>query len=430
MSAPTDALRERAAAAFEATGWPSRRQETWKDTPVKLLAAFGAGSAPAPDAVAIAAARAVLDAAGPEPGTAARVVVVDGHPVAALSAMPGRDADAPEGLAIYTSAEQAAAGVGGRLGEVLGGVVSQAQASVAAINGLHAGPVVTVHVDKRFGRLGAIEIVHVATAAGVGSHPRTVLLLDRHAEATVIERWLGAGAAATWSNAVTEVSLADGATLKHTVLAEEPDDALHVGTIGVRVGRDASYRSCVMSMSGRVARTELTVTLAEAGASCQLDGLYLGADQRVLDHVTTIDHAASDTSSLETYKGIVGGHAKGAFVGRVLIREGARRCETHQLNKNLLLTETAEVQTRPQLEIDNDDVIATHGSTVGQLDAQAVFYLRSRGIPEAQARGLLTSAFAQEIVDRLPTEALVTRLGSLVDRALGGGEDSALRATS
>ncbi|MCB9727848.1 MAG: Fe-S cluster assembly protein SufD [Deltaproteobacteria bacterium] len=406
-----DWLRERRGegrARFEALGWPTRADEAWRYVKMRELVRWGEASAPPPDAAAVE--RAMARAGTALDGVAARVVMVDGVVRAEATT---RDGSAPE-VSVLPLGE-ALSVVGDHLRSSLGRIASLTGDGVAALALAELGDALVVHVPRGAALSGALEIVHVATGGEAGLRfPRVFVAVDATGELTLIERFIGVPEEAGFTAATTEILVGGDATVRHVRLVDLPEAALHNGHVGVRVGRGGSFTSYVLSLGGRLGRTELTVDLAEPGASCQLDGLYVASGDSHFDHATTIAHTSPHTTSGETYKGVIGDAATGTFFGRVLIREGAVKSDTRQLNHNLLLSTEARVHTRPQLEIDNDDVKAAHGSTVGQLDEMAVFYLRSRGIDERSARGLLTWAFAEEMVVRLPVPALVRELGRVL----------------
>ena len=198
----------------------------------------------------------------------------------------------------------------------------------------------------------------------------------------------------------------------------------------MRLDRNARFDSHVFSIGNGLSRSELEVRLAEPGAETNLRGLFIGRDRGHTDHFTTVDHAAPECTSDEEYRGVLGDHAKGVFRGRVIIRPGAQKSDTRQSNPNLLLSDHASIDTKPQLEIYADDIRASHGSTIGQLDSDALFYLQTRGIGAADARLLLTSAFAHGIVDRIVDENLRRIAASGVDAALQGLERNNLETNA
>lgn len=229
-------------------------------------------------------------------------------------------------------------------------------------------------------------------------HPRSRIRLGAGAEAVVVESYAGATEANYWSNAVTAIELAPGARLTHVRLIEEGAGATHTGLTSVQMDRDSSYNLLDLSLTGRVCRHELHLRLAGEGAACRLDGLILADGRRHGDHHLSVEHAVPRTVSRTCYRGIASGRGRGIFDARVLIRPGADGSDARQDSRNLLISPHAEIDAKPQLEIYADQVQASHGATVGRLSDEALFYLRARGIERNDARRLLLTAFAGEVL--------------------------------
>ena len=234
-------------------------------------------------------------------------------------------------------------------------------------------------------------------------HPRTLLLIAPGAQCTIVETYKGAGH--YFTNAVTEIVIGEGAVVDHYKIQRESPDAYHIATMQVALGRSASFTTHNISLGGVLVRNDIGVTLAE-GAEATVNGLYLVNSNEHVDNHTVIDHAKPHGTSHELYKGILDGHASAVFNGRIIVRKDAQKTDSKQTNKNLVLSDDAVIDTKPELQILADDVRCTHGATIGQLDAESLFYLQSRGIGRAQARTLLTQAFAQDIIDRIKVTAL------------------------
>ncbi len=245
------------------------------------------------------------------------------------------------------------------------------------------------------------------------THPRILVLAGERSEASVVEIYQSG--ARTFTNAVTEISLAPGAIVDYTKLQEESDEARHVHALAVRQARGSRFTSQDIALGGALARTEITTVLAGEGAECALNGLFVGRGRQHLDTRTVIDHATPHTTSRELYKGIMDGASRGVFHGTIVVRPDAQKTDAVQTNKNLLLSRESLVNSTPALEIFADDVKCKHGSTTGQLDAAALFYLRSRGIGEADARALLTWAFAADVAEKIRVPVIRQR----VERELG-----------
>jgi Fe-S cluster assembly protein SufD len=237
----------------------------------------------------------------------------------------------------------------------------------------------------------------------VAVHPRTLILVGANAQCAIIERYQGAGAYLT--NAVTEIVAGEGAVVDHYKIQTESLEAFHVGSMFATLGRSANFTTTSIALGGGLVRNDVTATLAE-GTEATLNGLYVAGGSQHVDNHTTIDHAKPHGSSRELYKGILDGKAHAVFNGRILVRQDAQKTDSKQTNKNLVLSDDATIDTKPELQIFADDVRCTHGATIGQLDAESLFYLQSRGIGRSDARRLLTYAFAQDVVDRIKLPSL------------------------
>ncbi|MEO8378797.1 MAG: Fe-S cluster assembly protein SufD [Acidobacteriota bacterium] len=259
---------------------------------------------------------------------------------------------------------------------------------------------------------GFIHLLFIGRGDGVWSHPRNVISVGSNAQVTLVETYVSTGN--TFTNAVTEIEAADGAVVDHTKVQCESREAFHMGNIYIRQERGANVTSRSIAIGGAIARTETHVALSGEGASVSLDGLFVGTGTQHLDSLTSVDHIKPHCDSTQLYKGILDQQSRGIFDGRIIVRPDAQKTQSRQENRNLLLSETAIVDSKPNLEIHNDDVKCSHGSTIGQIDQEALFYLRSRGIAEDDARNLLVLAFAGEIVDRIRVEPV----RELVNRAL------------
>ncbi|MFY9726405.1 MAG: Fe-S cluster assembly protein SufD [Bryobacteraceae bacterium] len=261
-----------------------------------------------------------------------------------------------------------------------------------------------------------IEISYEASAdvtrdpketAPVAIHPRTLIVVAPRAQCTIVETYKGDGN--YFTNAVTEIVAGEGAVVDHYKIQRESPEAFHVATMQVALGRSANFTTHNISLGGALVRNDIGVTLSE-GAEATVNGLYLVNGTEHVDNHTVIDHAKPHGTSHELYKGILDGHASAVFNGRIIVRKDAQKTDSKQTNKNLVLSDDAVIDTKPELQIFADDVRCTHGATIGQLDAESLFYLQSRGIGKAQARSLLTRAFAQDIIDRIKVPELRSQL--------------------
>jgi Fe-S cluster assembly protein SufD len=247
-----------------------------------------------------------------------------------------------------------------------------------------------------------IEITYEGTDGGV-SHPRVLILVNANAQCTILETYKGAGA--YFHNAVTEIVVGDRAVVDHYKVQQESVQAFHIATLHATLGRSASFSSHSISLGGALVRNDANATLSE-GSEATLNGLYIVNGTQHIDNHTMIDHAMPHGTSHELYKGILDGKAHAVFNGKIIVRKDAQKTDSKQTNKNLVLSDDAVVDTKPELQIFADDVRCTHGATIGQLDSEALFYLQSRGIGKGEARSLLTYAFAQDVVDRIKVQSL------------------------
>jgi Fe-S cluster assembly protein SufD len=225
---------------------------------------------------------------------------------------------------------------------------------------------------------------------------------------------------AHFTNAISEVEVGANAHVELTLVQRENDDTFHASNTAVRLARDARFTSRVITLGGRLTRNDLAVLLAGEGAECALDGLYLGTGERVVDNHSLVDHAVPHGTSRQIYKGVLAGSSQGVFRGRVIVRPGAQKTNASQSNPNLLLADGAEIDSKPQLEIYADDVKCSHGTAIGRLDENALFYLRSRGLDEREARALLTQGFAAQVLNALPSEALRDALSAEFAQRISG----------
>jgi Fe-S cluster assembly protein SufD len=257
-----------------------------------------------------------------------------------------------------------------------------------------------------------IHLIFLATAQeqAVVAHPRTLIVADTNSQARIVESYVGLAEDVYFTNAVTEVVAGEGAVLDHYRLQRESKAAFHIATLQILQGRASNFSSQNIVLGGGLVRNDINAVLDAEGCECTLNGLYLAGGRQLIDNHTRIDHAKPRCASHELYKGILDGSAHGVFNGKIYVHPDAQKTDAKQTNQTLLLSEDATINTKPQLEIFADDVKCTHGATVGQLDAEALFYLRTRGIDHDAARSLLTYAFANDIISRVKIEPLRARL--------------------
>ena len=397
-----DGLREAGIASFERLGFPTTAIEEWRYTNVEPIAAQTFGRANGEARLVSGAdivARSMVDPAAP------RLVFINGvyAPEISQTATLERGVVVTP-LAEFIKGDEAAAA---RLGSIAG----VRREPFVALNTafLDDGALVSIAAGCRTTQ--PIYLVYVSTAANrpVVSHPRTLILLGAGSEARVVESYLGLGGG-YFCNAVSELVGGPDTVVEHYRLQQESDAGFHVGALAANLDRGCHLIAHAVSLSGALVRNNVRVTLDGEGAECVLNGLYLADGKQHIDNFTEIEHVKPRASSSELYKGLLGGSSHGVFNGRIVVHKDAQKTDARQTNKNLLLSADAVVNTKPQLEIYADDVKCSHGSTIGQMDEDALFYLRSRGIGMEEARSLLSFAFASDVVGRMKIPFLRARL--------------------
>ncbi len=397
----TSWLNQRRAAALEranALSVPTIRDEDWRFTDLAPLNRLRV-EPPASAAVLVDA----TPFAVPEAGF--RLTFVDG----AYSQPLSGGGVLPEGVTVSTLAEGLKAHAA--LIEPHLGAHAGFDAQVfTALNTAWLRDGALVHIAKNTVLREPLHLLFVATKKGVATCPRCLIVAESGAECAIIEDYVAATSDAYFTNAVTEIAIAPGARVQHVRLQRESAEAIHIASCAVSLAKDSSYISQSVAFGARLSRYNLDVVHKGEGAAAVIDGLALISGRQLADTHTLMDHAHPNGRCTQLHKTIVGGAAHAVFNGKVLVREGAQLTNSAQQSRNLLLSSTARVDTKPQLEIFADDVKCAHGATVGQLDAEQLFYLKSRGLPDTQARNLLTFAFGAEIVHRIPVKSLVVQL--------------------
>jgi Fe-S cluster assembly protein SufD len=252
------------------------------------------------------------------------------------------------------------------------------------------------------------------------AHPRVLVEAGASSQVSIVESYGGAGLSSYWTNGVTEISAAQNATVHHYKIQRESPESFHLGAMYVHAAKDANVVCYSISFGGSLARNDVNVVLDGEGAGCTLNGLYLSDGSRLVDNHTAIDHAKPHCASREVYKGILADKSRAVFNGKIIVRPDAQKTDAKQTNKALLLSEDAQINTKPQLEIFANDVKCTHGAAIGQMDDDAIFYLRTRGLGEADARQMLIRAFAGDVIGRMPLEALRAQVDAAFVRRLPG----------
>ncbi len=393
--------RRRAIGAFAGLGLPHRRVEEWKYTDLRSLLkeAFApvVGQAPAPAEADLNAALGPLAALD-----AHRIVVSDGAYVAALSG-----GSLPQGLAVRALGE-ALVESPDKIGENLVRMVRSDDA-IEALNTAFAtdGVVVRVADDAQLEK--PILLVFARTSADKGLvTTRNVVSVGKGARATLIEAFvtLPGAASAGQRNAATEIVVGDNAALVHVKVIAETAEAVHLGSITSSIGADANYRAFQLSAGPGLTRNQIFVTFGGEGGKLDCSGTFLATGGEHIDTTLVVDHAVPHCESRELYKGVLDGHARGIFQGKVIVRPDAQKTDGKQMAQALMLSPDAEFDSKPELEIYADDVVCGHGSTSAEIDPDHIFYCKSRGIPEPEARALLIEAFVGEAMDKVEDEAV------------------------
>jgi len=398
--ADTAAQRAAAFERFAALGFPGARDEAWKYTSLRRLEArrFPArGDATAP---------AVL----PAPLAGARIAIVDGQRRPDLSG-----GDLPAGVRLRSLAEAQSDGesVGALLRVALGGGTER----FAALNAALCPDALLLDVAEG-ASTDALEITVGATAAEPGmSHPRLLVRAARGSTSRIVLRHVGDDAE-RFVNSVVDVEVGPDATVHVYRLLEGGARSFHIERIEATIGQRGSFVMHDAQLGAGLARLDLNARLAAPQAAAELTGLFLADGSRHLDTHVRVDHLAVGTRSLQDYRGIAAGRGRAVFNGKAVVHEGAQQSQARQTNRNLLLTPGAEIDTKPELEIYADDVQCNHGATTGQLDAAALFYLRSRGLSETEARSALTRAFAGAVLSRMDHAAFATAVHDSLETSL------------
>lgn len=398
--------RRAGASHFEKVGFPTRRDEAWKYTDMSRLSGleFGQAEDGALDQASFDAFKLDIDAC--------RLVFVDGIFNAELS-----DATMSKGVSV-TPLSQALEGDQYAIHERLGQLTGIEFSAFTALNTALTGEGAVIDIGRGQAVETPIYLLFISrnNTTPVMSHPRILVRCEAESEATLIEHYVGEQGAANLTNAVTEIEMAPASRLSHYKLQEASQSEYHVASLQVDQKRDTNFTSHNLNLGGAVVRNDLISDLNDENATVDLLGLFFGQDRQHIDNHTKVNHNAPRTYSNENYKGILDGRARGVFNGRVYIKRDAQQVLGYQNNANLLLSDRAEIDTKPELEIYADDVQCSHGTTTGQLDENAIFALRARGIDEQMARGLLTLAFANEVMERIRHGELTDR----VERAVAG----------
>ncbi len=405
-------LRSEAQARFDVLGIPKPTDEDWRQTDVRQVSPFAATQA----ARAVVSA-AALDAVPLAAALPCRAVLVNGRFDEALSELT----TVPRGVRVRGLAA-ALAEAGATLEPHLGRAASGESAAFVALNTASFTDGIVVTVDAGVDASIPVHIVHVAcpTATPAAIHPRTLVIAEAGSGLTLVESFVGLRAGTYLTNAVTEIIAKDDARVTHVKIQTETASGWHVASVSGHQAQGARLVSHNISFGAALSRNDIGSRLDGPGAECRLYGLYVVDGAQHVDNHTWLDHAMPHCPSWEMYKGLLGGASRAVFNGRIVVREGAQKTDAKQSNKNLILGDKAVVHTRPQLEIHANDVKCTHGATIGRLDEAALFYLRTRGIGNDDARNVLVRAFAGDLIDIIPVPALRTILSDILHERLAG----------
>ncbi len=391
-------LRDKAAVRFAALGFPTVRDEDWRFTNV----------APIASTEFQVAGNAVVRLSDLEPlpyRTAPyRITMVNGHFSAELSRLHNLPKGVRAGSLAAAASEHSdvVPRYYGQLAEFHG-------RSFVALNTALAGDGAYLYIPEGAIIETPIEILFISAgedASVAMSQARTLIVAGERSQVRVVETYAALRGGTYFTNAVTEVFAGENAIVDHYKVQQEGVEAFHVATMQINAQRSANVSTHSFSLGGKLVRNDVNAVLDGEGAEVTLNGLYLADGDRLVDNHTVIDHAKAHCPSHEIYKGIIGGNARAIFNGKIIVRQDAQKTDAKQTNRALLLSDSASINTKPQLEIFADDVKCTHGATIGQLDEEAIFYLRARGLTHFEARDLLIHAFAGEVIDRVKIEDL------------------------
>lgn len=407
------AARQSAFTRFAEHGFPTRREEEWKYTDVSII---GRRTSLVPNHIP------------PDPSSEAKLlawtlasedihlmVFVNGHYAPSLSMIDRL----PAGVRMASLANML--NDGADLPESLFNRLHE-HTILTALNTAFATDGMVIDLSPGTVLKAPVYLLFIASGHGVAIYPRNIVIAGEGAQASIIEHYMGTLDVHNFTNAVTQLSIGANAEIKHIKLLQEGPAASHIAGIHAEQADDSRFVSHSFALGGRLVRNDITAKLLGRRCYCALNGLYLLDEHQHMDHHTRIDHFATDGVSQECYRGILGGESHGVFNGKLIVHSGANKTDAHQANHNLLCSRQVEIDTKPQLEIFADDVKCTHGATVGQLDDDSLFYLRSRGIDAVLARSVLIYGFANDIIRRVDIPDLRERIEHLVLERLPQGD--------
>lgn len=409
-------IRRSAMARFSELGFPTTHEEDWRFTNVAPIAETSFRLAE--DGHVELTARELerfgfLDLAG------IRLVFVNGRYEPGLSLLQ----PLPDGMKVGSLVHELTTDPG-TLEQHLGRYADYQHDAFCALNTAFMEDGAFVHIPRGTVLSEPISLLYVSapTADPAITHPRNLIVAGEESQATIVEDYVSLTGDTHFSNVVTEVVVGENSVLSHYRIERESAGAFHVSTLRVQQGRSSDVASHSLLLGGALVRNNVHTVLAGDGGECLMNGLFMGTGEQHLDNYMKVEHAGPHCNSRQFYNGILDGRSRGVFHGRIIVHKDAQKTNAKQTNRNLLLSDEAQIDTKPQLEIHADDVKCTHGATIGQIDEDAIFYLRSRGIAEASARTMLLSAFARESLGRMKNESIRKHLEGLVGRWLPSGK--------
>jgi len=400
-------LRQDGFARFSETGFPTTRDEDWRFTNPAAIAQtpfrLTRNGHSLPSQKDIEQFR--------MPGVGCQLVFVDGRFASGLSAI----GKLPAGVTVGNLAAEIARSPE-TIEKHLGRYLNMQRDSFGALNTAFLDDGAYVHVAKGVILESPIAVLYVSTEhdSPAVNHPRNLLVVDENSHATILEDYVSLGGGQALCNVVTELVAGDHSVVSHYMIEREHTGAFNVSTLRIQQGRAADVASHSVLLGGALVRNNIHPVLAGEGGECLINGLFIGNGRQHLDNYMLVEHASPHCGSRQFYNGILDGHAHGVFHGRIIVHKDAQKTDAKQTNRNLLLSDTAQIDTKPQLEIYADDVKCTHGATIGQMEENSLFYLRSRGIDEMSARRLLLVAFASECMDRMKEGPVRTHIEKLI----------------
>lgn len=422
---PSSALRRTSLGRFSELGFPNIRQERWRFTNVEPLLRHNYRINSDGEKSVPLTAQSIIDASILGSLDGIRLVILDGRLTEDTGITSGRTPKGVTLLSLREAWKRNALDVQRRMGEIK---FPQADNGFAALNGAMYTDGVYLHIGKGVQVETTIHIVHVSTGGPtpLASIPRTLVIAEDGSSVSVVEHFVGPHGALYLTNAVTEIFCGDNAQVNYYKIQEESPDAFHVATVSAHVGRDSRFAAHNISFGAKLARNDFNARLTGEGSEATLNGLFVIDGDRHVDNHMWMEHAAPNCQSHQLYKGVLRDRAHGVFSGRIYVDNVAQKTNAYQASRNILLSDSATIDTNPELEIYADDVRCTHGATIGQIDNDALMYLRARGIGKEDARNLLVFAFANEVTGHFASTAIADRVSAALHERLphGAGQET------